>query len=225
MKKRSFLALIVMAVFTVFFPLSFAQDIQNDAQLAFLNAVRNNDVKAVEKALNAGMDPNVTDHNGQSALIIALQSEALQVADILIAYPGTKLNYLNSNDESALMFAVIKGFVPQVQALIARGAYVNKTGWTPLHYACTQKELSLVELLIESFAYIDAWSPNHTTPLMMAAQYGTDEQVRFLLESGADPTLKNQLGLNAYDFAIQAQRTKAAEIILQAIRQTQPAGW
>lgn len=225
MKKRSFLALVGMVVVAASSPLSWAQNVRDDAKQGFLNAVRNNDVKEVEKTLNAGMDPNVTDQNGQSALIIALQSSALQVADILIAHQGTQVNYLNPNNESALMFAVLKGFLPQAQALIARGAYVNKTGWTPLHYACTQKELSLVELLIGSFAYIDAWSPNHTTPLMMAAQYGTDAQVQFLLESGADPTLKNQLGLNAYDFAIQAQRTKAAEMILQAIRATQPSGW
>ena len=61
-----------------------------------------------------------------------------------------------------------------------------------------------MELLLENHAYIDAESPNGTTPLMMAAHYGTPAAVKLLLEAGADPTLKNQLGLTAIDFARRA---------------------
>jgi ankyrin repeat protein len=55
-------------------------------------------------------------------------------------------------------------------------------------------------------AYIDAGSPNGTTPLMMAARYGTGEAVDLLLAEGADARLKNQQGLTALQFA-EARRT------------------
>jgi len=39
-------------------------------------------------------------------------------------------------------------------------------------------------LLLDEHAYIDAASPNGTTPLMMAAHYGTPSAVKLLLEAG-----------------------------------------
>jgi ankyrin repeat protein len=94
-----------------------------------------------------------------------------------------------------------------------------------LHYAATGGQVALIQLLLEHHAYIDAESPNGTTPLMMAAQYGTLAAVKALLQAGADPTLKNQLGLTAEDFAIQAGRQDVGTQIGLAIRAKLPRGW
>jgi ankyrin repeat protein len=67
--------------------------------------------------------------------------------------------------------------------------------------------------LLDHSAYIDAESPNGTTPLMMAAMYGSPEAVKHLIQAGADLTIKNQLGLTALDFAIRGQRQNAKELI------------
>ena len=79
-------------------------------------------------------------------------------------------------------------------------------------------------MLLEHHAYIDAASPNSTTPLMMAAHYGNPAVVKLLLEEGADPLIKNQQGLSAIDFANRAQRTESAEIIAAFVRARQPRG-
>ncbi|CAK7065189.1 hypothetical protein CUZ56_02212 [Saezia sanguinis] len=198
---------------------------QADSRSDFLDAVKADDVSQVKTMLSRGVDPNTKDASGQCALVLALQSDALKVADVLIADQRTDVNYLNSHDESPLMMAAIKGLLPQAQALIAREALVNKTGWTPLHYAASQNDPALIALMLENYAYIDAESPNSTTPLMMAAHYGSDAGVELLLQEGADPELKNQQGLTAYDFAKGAERAETAEIILKAMRARQPAGW
>ena len=78
--------------------------------------------------------------------------------------------------------------------------------------------------MLENHAYIDAESPNGTTPLMMAAEYGAPGAVKLLLEAGADPRLKNQLGLTAVDFALRANRADVAETIAAFIRSKQPKG-
>jgi ankyrin repeat protein len=52
---------------------------------------------------------------------------------------------------------------------------------------------------------------------MMAARYGTDFAVNTLLTAGADPTLKNEQGLTALDFANQAGNDKVAKTIADAI--------
>ena len=77
-------------------------------------------------------------------------------------------------------------------------------------------------LLLEEGAYIDAASPNGTTPLMMAVRYGQGDVARLLVEEGADATLKNELGLTALDFARQADRADMVELIAQAVRRRQP---
>jgi uncharacterized protein len=122
------------------------------------------------------------------------------------------------------MIAALKGYQEQVRKLIARDADVNKTGWTPLHYAATAGNVEMIALLLDENAYIDAESPNKTTPLMMAAMYGSTPAVRALLEAGADPTLRNQLGMSAVDFAQRGKRPDAAELIAAAIRNRQPRG-
>jgi ankyrin repeat protein len=131
----------------------------------------------------------------------------------------------NAQDESPLMMAALKGNVEAVDALLKRDADVNKTGWTPLHYAASAgsaQHLAIIALLLENHAYIDAASPNGTTPLMMAAQYGSTDAVQLLLNEGADPTLRNQLRLTAADFALRVSRTESAEKIAAAIRKRQP---
>jgi hypothetical protein len=108
--------------------------------------------------------------------------------------------------------------------MIRKGADVNKPGWAPLHYAATSGHLEVIRLLLEEHAYIDAASPNNTTPLMMAAHYGTPEAVKLLLEAGADPTLRNDPGMTAIDFAHRGNRVESADLIAAFIRGRQPKG-
>jgi ankyrin repeat protein len=77
----------------------------------------------------------------------------------------------------------------------------------------------VIEFLLEHSAYIDAESPNKSTPLMMAAMYGNADCVKLLIEGGADPTLKNELGLTASDFAKQVSRMDSLALIDSAVAQ------
>ena len=126
--------------------------------------------------------------------------------------------------EHTFPMAALKGHTALVKKLIACGADVNKPGWAPLHYAATNGHVDVISLLVDAHAYVDAESPNKTTPLMMAAHYGSPAAVKALLEAGADPHLKNELGLTAIDFAFRANRKDAADLIAAAIRSKKPKG-
>jgi uncharacterized protein len=190
----------------------------------FFVAITRDDPKALTELLQRGFDANTIDPKGRQGLFLALQLGSLKAADVLIAWPKTQVEWRSAKDESPLMIAALKGYQEQVRKLIARDADVNKTGWTPLHYAATAGNVEMIALLLDENAYIDAESPNKTTPLMMAAMYGSTPAVRALLEAGADPTLRNQLGLSAVDFAQRGKRPDAAELIAAAIRNRQPRG-
>ena len=189
----------------------------------FFIAIKRDDGAAVRTLLQRGFDPNTPDANGQYGLYLALREPSLQVARVLVDWPQTRVDVRNRVDESPLMMAALKGHAELVQRLIARGADVNKPGWTPLHYAATGGHAAIIAMLLDAHAYIDAESPNGTTPLMMASQYGTAAAVRQLLEAGADASLKNQLGLSAQDFAFRAQRQDVADLIASHLRQKRPA--
>lgn len=190
----------------------------------FFTAIRRDDGAAIERLLRRGFDPNTRDANGQPPLVLAIREDSGRAIEALLAAPKINVELRNPKDESPLMLAAIKGQLTLAERLIARGADINKTGWTPLHYAATNGHLRLMRLLLEQHAYIDAESPNGTTPLMMAAQYGTADAVRLLLEEGADPTLRNQKKLTALDFAHTSDRPEVTELIAGALRKRLPKG-
>lgn len=190
----------------------------------FFIAVKRDDPAAITALLQRGFDPNTPSPDGLTGLFMALQDGSLKVVPVLVAWPATQVETRTLKDESPLMMAALKGHLEIAKALIARNADVNKTGWTPLHYAATGGHIAMIELLLENHAYIDAESPNGTTPLMMAAQYGSTQAVKLLLESGADPGLKNQLGLSAMDFARRGSRPDAVQLIAGFTRAAQPKG-
>ncbi len=190
----------------------------------FFKAVKMDDSKAVQQLLARGFDANTIDQTGQTGLFIAIREPSPKVARVLVESPKIDLNALNTQGESPLMLAALKGQLELANQMVKKGADVNKTGWTPLHYAATTGQLAVIRLLIENHAYIDAESPNGSTPLMLASMYGTPEAVKLLLDEGADPTLKNQQGLTAVQFAQRASRPDAEELITKSIRAKRPPG-
>lgn len=194
---------------------------------AYFKAAELDNESAIVALALRGFDLNTLNDEGDHALHIALRADSPKVVSFLLTQNAVKVESRNLRDESPLMIAAIKGRVDAARQLIARGAEVNKPGWTPLHYAASRAEpdsVDMVRLLLLHHAYIDAESPNKSTPLMMAAHYGHPDLVRLLLEEGADPALRNEQGLTAVDFARRADRGDVAEWIATALRNRQPAG-
>ena len=184
----------------------------------FFNAIQQDNPVKINELLVRGFDPNTVDSKGQTGLFIALNEPSPKTVRILIDWAATDVNRLNANGESVLMLAALKGQRELAEKLIKKGADVNKTGWTPLHYAASGGHIAIINLLLENSAYIDAESPNGSTPLMMAAMYGTPAAVKLLLQEGADATIKNQQGLTALQFAEQASQPDSVNAIASLFR-------
>ena len=225
MKHETFQSLIISFKVLVYVIVLYGCSICNAGSYDdFFSAIKKDDANAVVTLLNRGFDANTLDPAGAPGLILAIREQSLKVAAVLINWPKTNVELRTPQDESPLMLASLKGLTQLCKQLISKDADVNKPGWTPLHYAATNGHLEIMSVLLENHAYIDAASPNGTTPLMMAAQYGTPSAVKLLLEAGADPLLKNVQNLTAIDFAHRASQQESAEIIAAFVRGRQPKG-
>ncbi|MFT5588947.1 MAG: ankyrin repeat protein [Bradyrhizobium sp.] len=168
----------------------------------FFFAVRNNDGNKVSQLLQRGFDPNSVDpERGETGLMIALRTDSTRVVEVLLKAPNVDVEMRARNGDTALMTAAYKADIVAVQALLDHKAEVNRPGWTALHYAAAVGANDIVQLLLDRYAYIDAGSPNRTTPIMMAARGGHILTVKLLLDAGADVTLRNDAGMTSIDLA------------------------
>ncbi len=173
-----------------------------DSYREWFEAVRVDDVKRIQSLLGRGFDPNsVEPERFDTALILSVRLKSSKVFSALLQAQDVNLNARSLNGDTALMIAAYLPDIPRALALIGKGAEVNRAGWTALHYAAASGSIPIIQRLLDESAFIDAESPNKTTPLMMAARSGHSAVVKMLLDEGADPTLKNEAEMTAADFA------------------------
>ncbi|XP_045418962.1 ankyrin repeat and SAM domain-containing protein 6 isoform X2 [Lemur catta] len=80
---------------------------------------------------------------------------------------------------------------------------VNGDGATPLMLAAVMGQLPLVQLLVERHADVDKQDSVHGwTALMQATYHGNKEIVKYLLNQGADVTLRAKNGYTAFDLVM-----------------------
>jgi ankyrin repeat protein len=195
-------------VFAAWIGMGAAQAATEQELTTFFRSVKLDEPGTARKMLAAGtVGPNAIDPiSGESALIVALREGSSHVIELLLAQPGLKLELNAPNGNTALMMAAFKHNKPAVLALLAKGAIVNRPGYTALHFAAAAGDDEITRILLEHHAYIDAEAPAKYTPLMMAAREGQESTVKVLLEAGADATLKNTESLTAAQIAARADK-------------------
>src|SRR5690606_23945675 len=106
--------------------------------------------------LALGDDPNAVNKDGQPSVMVAIREGAWKVYDLLVRHRQINVNAVNANDETPLMYLAVIGDTKRAADLIAKGAEVNRLGWTPLHYAASKGHLATVKLLLSHKALVNA---------------------------------------------------------------------
>ena len=208
---KRYLRFVLYLVVVLMFPLAKAGSFED-----FFRAINVDDVGTVRELLERGFDPNALSEKGQLPLYLAMRDASPKVAEALLAHPAIRIDGTNAAGETPLMMAALRGNAEWAGRLLQRGAALDREGWTALHYAASGPGTQVVALLLDRGAKVEAPSPNRTTALMMAARYGPESTVDLLLARGASLLARNDLGLNATDFARLGGRESLAERLQRA---------
>lgn len=198
--RLNFKYIIYIFVITIFL------EARADSYVDFFRAVNVDNANKVAELLNRGFDPNTANESGQVALYLAMKEDSPKVAAVLLSSPTLKIDATNAVGETALMMAALNGRLNLAKKLLDHGAQVQKPGWSAVHYAASGPNAELLALLLDRGANINALAPNGSTPLMMAARFGTEDSVKLLVQRGADKKLLNDRDVSAAEMARSLDR-------------------
>jgi uncharacterized protein len=156
---------------------------------ALLACIYNNDTTLVPILLEAGANVNLKTKSGEAALHIACRKYYTGIVQILLS-AGADVNLANSSGYTALHIVCQEDNAHLIPILAAAEADVNLgakyTESTPLHIACLQGKVQLVNAMLNAGAFVDANDHVRQTPLHHAVSNGHGTVAAILLEANAN---------------------------------------
>ncbi|MBX3707647.1 MAG: ankyrin repeat domain-containing protein [Pseudomonadales bacterium] len=187
-------------------------DVFADARLIQLSkAAERGDLRTIDRLVRRGVDVNTVGLRGFTPLFFAVKASNLDGVAALLAH-GADPNLPNETGWTALHYASrFVGDFEIFRLLVESGAQLDRMtdgGETALHLAMLSLEdnpvKQKVEFLLAKGADIDARDGRGNTPMLHAAYDGNYEIVMFLINRGADFTLKTNAGRTIADAVAMA---------------------
>ena len=181
----------------------------------FLLAARNADAAGLKRGLADGAAVNSRNRLGESALIVVLKKNRVDLAQLLID-AGADINQPALNGITALMAAAYEGQTEMAHQLLAKGANpaaLDRLQKNAMIYAAGEGRTSVVTLLLSNKVDPNAVYNNDLTALMWAAGFGKTDTVRALLAAGANPKLRDSRGKTAADIARDQNFAETAQLL------------
>lgn len=149
---------------------------------SFITIVLSGDVSSARIFLEAGFSSSLRDVRGVSILSLAVRAQ----------YPD------------------------MVRLLLDSGANVNDIaldrGYSPLMDAAQKSDEVMCRLLLEYGANVNLISKDEQTALILCAGRGDEKISTLLFDHGADPTVKDALGMSAQGYAALFKNEKLTEL-------------
>ena len=182
-----------------------------------VEAVRQRNLAAVNALLSTGVDVNVPQADGVTAIAWAAHWDDLDTAARLLR-AGAAVDAANDYGVTPLALACLNRGAAMVDLLLEAGADPNAAqtnGETPLMTAARTGHAGVVRSLLAAGAAPDTNSTGAgQTALMWAAAEGHADVVRALLDSGADVRARSAGGFTALLFAARRGDLRSARLLV-----------
>ncbi|XP_071455040.1 ankyrin repeat and SAM domain-containing protein 3-like [Hetaerina americana] len=136
----------------------------------------------------------------------------------LLLRNGAEKDTRNPQGQTALMIVAYQGHCEAIKFFTEKTLInaADDRGWTPLFYAVSGGHLSAVNILLQNRAEINKVDKiNGMTVAMMAAMEGKESIVKFLLNNGADATIKSLEGETLKSIATHRGHHSLAKVVEQ----------
>lgn len=141
-------------------------------------------------------NPNLTNAEGQTALMAASASANTRGVDMLLAL-GANPNIADKSGDTALFYAMRNGSIAIAETLIKNGAdknHRNSDGNTALHATIATETEYDVQGLLDQGVDINATNNGGYSALHLAASWNKTTAIETLLEAGARTDVRNSEG-------------------------------
>ena len=195
--------------------------------LRLVEAAKNRDRAAVRALLKQGVDVNMRQPDGATALHWAAHRDDVETAGLLIQ-AGAQVNVTNDYQVTPLALACPNRNLAMVETLLKAGANPNSalsSGETALMTAARTGSTDVVAALLARGADVNAKEAvRGQTGLMWAAAEGHAEVARMLIERGADVHARSKAGSTPLLLTARKGDVKTTQILLNAGADVNEAG-
>lgn len=183
--------------------------VKDDLDANLYAATQNHFPNVWQKMFELGLDPDYTDENGKTLLMLALSNDNPDFNVIYFLASNDKdINRTNINGYTALHWAVLKEDPRYTDILIRCGADINaksNNGESPLALAAERTPNPWVsELLLRSGANVNDIDGLSLNILLRSAYNPNGDMIKYFIDKGADKSIKDRDGRNLLLVAIRA---------------------
>ena len=188
-----------------------------------LRAVKAGDIDSAKLLINKGVDLDIKNKDGRTALFEAVRnSNDIDIIDLLME-KGANSSIKENSGYSVLyeaMYTISSADVRQrvVRILVEKGVDINSVdnyGNTALYFAVLKGDKEIAKLLLDRGAKIDALDKYGRTILHYAVSIGNNEMCRLLMQDGANVNIRDKDGNTALDLAIVNSNTDLINLLQQ----------
>jgi ankyrin repeat protein len=181
----------------------------NSGRSVLMAIARFSNLAVVKELIEAGAKIDERDNEGNTVLMSAAENSDISILQLLIR-AGAPLDRKNHDGASALAIAAREGRAENLKVLIDAGGAVN-LGQEDLNDAllltARNRDASTLKFLLKLGAKPNA-RDDDTTALMLAAEYGTPEMIKALIDEGAEVDAVNDGGWTALMHANEAENVR-----------------